>query len=376
MENKNIEMRCTQGSSNKVYKVSLERVIKDDDNHGWIVNFAYGPYGKSLTTGTKTPRPLSFEKANALYSKLVDSKARKGYEYTSGGNKPLTFDVVAAEKTFWLPQLLNPIKATDLLQVYNDFKPECYVQIKHDGERRGIIYSPNVITPANRKGLKTTVAPEIMPDLIRLFEGKPWKGVMDCEDMGTHLRIFDIIPQDDNTDWTFAERSPMLDLFKYRIVNHSLHTLIIEEPVLIKSYSQLNRYAENARLNNEEGIVIRDGKGVYRAGKPNSGGCALKLKFWASATCRVHSVHDLKRSVALELWNISAQTEDSPFGNWIRVGNCTIPSNYGVPSKGTLVEVKYLYAYPGGSLYQPQYKGVRPDLTIEAANILQLEYKK
>ena len=38
-------------------------------------------------------------------------------------------------------------------------------------------------------------------------------------------------------------------------------------------------------------------------------------------------------------------------------------------------EIRYLYAYPQGSLYQPVYLGVRDDLTPEACSISQLKYK-
>ena len=40
-----------------------------------------------------------------------------------------------------------------------------------------------------------------------------------------------------------------------------------------------------------------------------------------------------------------------------------------------LVEVRYLYAYEGGSLFQPTLKGPRADLTEEAAQLVQLKYK-
>jgi bifunctional non-homologous end joining protein LigD len=56
------------------------------------------------------------------------------------------------------------------------------------------------------------------------------------------------------------------------------------------------------------------------------------------------------------------------------VGNCTIPANHEIPNVGDLVEIRYLYAYRGGSLYQPIYEGIRNDLSIEAACESQLQY--
>ena len=45
-------------------------------------------------------------------------------------------------------------------------------------------------------------------------------------------------------------------------------------------------------------------------------------------------------------------------------------------SGGELIEVDYLYAIKDGALFQPIYKGKRPDLDETAAVISQLKYKK
>jgi bifunctional non-homologous end joining protein LigD len=58
------------------------------------------------------------------------------------------------------------------------------------------------------------------------------------------------------------------------------------------------------------------------------------------------------------------------------VGNVTIPPNKDVPAVGSVIEVRYLYAYEGGSLYQPTYKGVRDDVDTEECRMNQLIYKK
>jgi bifunctional non-homologous end joining protein LigD len=46
-----------------------------------------------------------------------------------------------------------------------------------------------------------------------------------------------------------------------------------------------------------------------------------------------------------------------------------------VPVTGQIIEVRYLYAYPGGSLYQPVYLGRRDDLEREDCNLRQLKYR-
>jgi bifunctional non-homologous end joining protein LigD len=57
------------------------------------------------------------------------------------------------------------------------------------------------------------------------------------------------------------------------------------------------------------------------------------------------------------------------------VGNVTIPANHSIPAKGAIVEVRYLYAYPGGSLFQPVYLGKRDDVDMRACTVSQLKFK-
>ena len=47
-----------------------------------------------------------------------------------------------------------------------------------------------------------------------------------------------------------------------------------------------------------------------------------------------------------------------------------------VPAVDSIIEVRYLYAYKGGNLYQPTYLGVRDDISFEDCPISQLKYKK
>jgi bifunctional non-homologous end joining protein LigD len=57
------------------------------------------------------------------------------------------------------------------------------------------------------------------------------------------------------------------------------------------------------------------------------------------------------------------------------VGNVTIPPNHTVPANGSIVEVRYLYAFPGGSVFQPVYLGQRDDVTRRECHVSQLKLK-
>jgi bifunctional non-homologous end joining protein LigD len=75
-----------EGSSDKVYQAAIE-----PKGEGYIVTFAYGRRGSTLSTGTKTSYPVSLGEASQVFDKLIASKLAKGYQYDSasaGETKP------------------------------------------------------------------------------------------------------------------------------------------------------------------------------------------------------------------------------------------------------------------------------------------------
>jgi bifunctional non-homologous end joining protein LigD len=114
-----------------------------------------------------------------------------------------------------------------------------------------------------------------------------------------------------------------------------------------------------------EGIVFKKHSAPYTVGRPNSGGTQVKFKFYATASVVVTKINHT-RSVAMAV--LAGE-------NLVGVGNVTIPPNKDVPALNAIVEVRYLYAYQDGSLYQPTYIGVRDDLRVAACANTQLKYK-
>jgi len=53
----------------------------------------------------------------------------------------------------------------------------------------------------------------------------------------------------------------------------------------------------------------------------------------------------------------------------------TISPNKEVPKLGEIIEVRYLYAYKGGSLYQPTFLEVRDDIERAECLMGQLKFK-
>jgi bifunctional non-homologous end joining protein LigD len=121
------------------------------------------------------------------------------------------------------------------------------------------------------------------------------------------------------------------------------------------------------RRQNKEGVVFKRINAPYTPGRPAGGGDQLKLKFTATASCIVAGTNGSKRSVKLELLGLS--------GSRVRVGSVTVPPNQPIPTTGSIVEIRFLYAYPDGALFQPVLLGVRDDVDLGVCTVRQLKYK-
>ena len=95
-----------EGSADKVYQVA----IAPADNL-FVVNFAYGRRGSTLSTGTKTSLPVDYDAAKKIFTKLVSEKKAKGY---TEGENGTPYQYTNKQSSGILPQLLNPIEETEV----------------------------------------------------------------------------------------------------------------------------------------------------------------------------------------------------------------------------------------------------------------------
>jgi len=86
-----------EGNSDKVYEVDLLEVASDQH----VVNFRYGRRGTALRDGTKTPVPVSLDRARAIFSALIAEK-------TKGGYRPLTAEAEAQVPPARAPGRVDP----------------------------------------------------------------------------------------------------------------------------------------------------------------------------------------------------------------------------------------------------------------------------
>lgn len=94
-----------------------------------------------------------------------------------------------------------------------------------------------------------------------------------------------------------------------------------------------------------EGIMFKAHAALYHPGRSDIAG--RKWKFWQLLAVEVIG-HNEQRSVQV---GIRTGTTVQP------VGDVSIPSNWDVPPRGSVVNVEYLYMSKHGRLTQPKYRG-------------------
>lgn len=348
MTSEHITLYFKQGSSDKVYNASLEEV----ENNRFVVNFAYGRRGATLTTGTKTNTPLGYDSAKSIYDKLVQSKTSKGY--TSGATGPQYMHTDADIRDTGVQcQLLNFIEKAEAEQLIK--APDWWAQEKYDGKRM-LLRKTETVTAINRQGLSVGA-----PDAIITSAGsidQPY--LVDGEAVGDILFVFDLLEVDgtDLRSAPYGQRLAQLEILGFD------GAVVVAETA--KTPREKQHFYDRLRASDAEGIVFKQHVAPYTIGRPNSSGTQVKFKFYATASVVVTQIN-AKRSVAMTV-------RDGQ--RFIEVGNVTIPPNKEIPTLNSIVEVRYLYAYEGGSLYQPTYLGPRDDLRVEDCGIAQLKYKK
>lgn len=337
-----ISLHYREGSSDKVYHVQLQAVAG-----GYIVNFQYGRRGSTLQTGAKTT-PVSLAQAEKIYARLVAEKKGKGYTEGEAGTP---YSGVGQEKqpSGYLPQLANFIDEKTALALLDDDR--WCMQNKVDGVRQIVLRVEDSVTAANRKGLIVPVSYIIEQAILSVQTRGAADIVLDGEAIGDNYVAFDVLRfgGKDLRSLPARVRLETLD----RVVGATRHRSLLK---IQTACTRGEKHESFTRLQSEraEGVVFKRLDAAYTPGRPASNGDALKFKFYATATLGVVAVND-KRSVQLGAWTVRG---------WQFVGNVTIPPNHEIPKPLALVEVRYLYRYPEGALFQPTYLGSRSDKDV------------
>ena len=339
-----------QGPSDKVYQASIQ-----PKDQGFMVHFAYGRRGSTLSTGSKTPAPVEYQIAKGIFDRLVREKMAKGYTPGTDAGTTTTPDSPGQHSGIHC-QLLNPINDQQLNQLL--FNHDYWMQEKFDGRRLLIRKDGDQITGINRLGFHTAVPETIVRDATKY----PRNFLLDGEAVGDTFHVFDLltIGPEDMRHLPFSVRY----LRMRDMLNAFDHPHIREVRVFFPPQSA--GWFQQFKSEGKEGVVFKHKDAPYTPGRPNSGGSQLKYKFYETASFVATKVND-KRSVSLILFE----------GDKVRpAGNVSIPPNHDVPVPGTVIECRYLYAFKeSGSIYQPVFLGPREDIRAEECTTAQLKYR-
>jgi bifunctional non-homologous end joining protein LigD len=339
-----------EGSSDKVYQAAIEPAGSE-----FVVNFAYGRRGATLTTGTKTSSPVDYAAAQKIYTKLVSEKKAKGYTEGVDGTP---YQHTAKQASGILPQLLNPIEEAEVELLLRD--DNYCAQEKFDGKHLLVRKQDDDLEGINKKGFVVGLPGTVATDLSNL----PGSLIPDGESIGDDYHVFDLLEYNGENLRPMPYRIRFAWLVDWLLLNtQHPHVRLVETAFTTRQKTEL---WERLRRENREGIVFKRLDAPYTPGKPNSGGSQLKFKFVATVSAVVAKIN-VQRSVEVSLFNGRSL---------VSCGNVTIPANHDIPQVGAVVEVRYLYAYRDSlALYQPVYLGPRDDVEPGECLVSQLKFK-
>ena len=338
-----------EGSSDKVYQAAIEPAGSQ-----FVVNFAYGRRGTTLTTGTKTSSPVDYSAAKKIYSKLVGEKKAKGYTEGADGTPYQHADKKASGI---LPQLLNAVEEAEVELLLRD--DNYCAQEKFDVRHLLIRKQDDNLEGINKKGLIVGLPQTVADD----FRQVPGSFLPDGESISDDYHAFDLLELNGENLRPFPYRERLASLLNLLASAQHRHVHYVETAFTTRQKTEL---WQRLRRENREGIVFKRLDAPHTPGKPNSGGPQLKFKFVATLSAVVARIN-ARRSMELGLFNGRSL---------VSCGNVTIPANHQIPSVGTIVEVRYLNAAKdSGVLYQPVYLGPRDDVDPGECLVSQLKFK-
>ncbi len=352
------------GGSDKVYVVQVQQHDLPSGTVYKAVGY-YGRRGSSLSTAEKYSGP-SQAAAQAAADRLEREKRGKGYSDMTvaagtrvtgmpsgapvfGGASTASSAVPSAPKKTlvgilpMLAMVADKDRAEELLSDDN-----WVTQRKYDGERVTVSLRRSGIQAANRKGEARPLTGPAEAELKKLLAlpdfGDERETVVDGELMGDVYVVYDLITLRDNDmkKKSFDERYAALEELLADNLGLLAPTAWTEE--------EKRDMLSQALREGWEGTMYRHVDADYVTGRTSN---LLKNKLWATCTCRVLTAN-AQRSIQVALRDEK--------GDEVFVGNVTVPVNQDIPEPDDLVEVRYLYAMEGGSLYQPTLLGVRTDI--------------
>lgn len=347
-----VTMFFKDASSDKFYIASLEE--KDGK---YSVPFTYGRRGTAGQSGIKI-EGASLEEAQKVYGKLVNEKAAKGYKPDSGVMQLTPYAGVVNDKksTGLFSQLPNPIDESEAERYIND--SAFGAQEKHDGKKIILKYDHEKIVASNKKGFECGYPAEFEKAMIEFCENNNLDTIiLDGEAIGANYYVYDIL------NYNSVDQTHKGYNIRYTLLKSLILPKAFKLSELAVTTDEKRVMCARLKKANKEGMVFKKLSAPLTAGKSHDS--MFKWKFYSTATVIVIK-HNVKNSIEMGLLD--------DHGKVIGVGNVTMIGHV-KPPINSLVEVKFLYAYKGGCLYQPAYIGPRDDVDYNECSFVAQKIK-
>ena len=366
---KSAEMFFQEGSSDKVYNVTLVEVSKGV----FTVRVAWGRRDTPLKTGTKAVE-VTAEKAEKAYDKVVRQKTKKGYELQTAELKPAAVAPPEGQgsgskvskgdrrRLKQKAQLLNTVDDEELAALLADEKT--VAQQKLDGMRLLVHIREEEIVATNRDGYVTRLAKIIDEALAPAPIGTVFDGefVREPEPM---YWLFDMLSygEEDLRELGYVERYE-------RLVSVGVETEVVVVVPLADTPKEKRRLFKKLQKQNAEGVVFKAASAGYEGGRPASGGPQRKYKFIKTAdvviTENVGNAYQMAVFVDETLRDVG-----KVFAGTTNSSRAELDSLL-ADGERIVAEVKYLYATDDDILYQPVFVRLRDDKEADDCVIGQL----
>jgi len=248
-----------------------------------------------------------------------------------------------------IPQLLSEINESEI--EYYLSNPDFGCQEKKDGKHLTLQILDDQLIVRNKKGISCGCAPEFESSL-RLIG---FDLLIDGEQINGKFWVWDILEFDGHD---FRQLSYLERYQKLSTLNFGPTIKIL--PLAITEKEKRDLFL-HIKTSGKEGIVFKKLSALFSTGK---GDDQFKFKFYAECSVIVVTGRQGRASIGMELIDENGQR--------VFVGYCSCNRN---PQLGSIAEIKYLYAYRGGCMYQSSFKEIRDDVDVDECLLSQLKYK-
>ena len=368
-----ILLRCQEGTADKEYRI---QTVEAADGT-FAVLAANCRRGQAWVDQGAKAQGVGRDVADKKAASLAKSKVGKGYQVVSAGGTGVA--LVQASKAdpaepLVRPQLLCPIQPEEADPYLDSW--DWTMEEKHDGHRQTARKVAQAISAYNKKGTPVSLDGDVA-QAVGTFSGD---ALMDGEQVRSRYSVFDLMELNgrDLRPMPYLQRRAFLEA----LVASGSQSLVEVVPTM-NDPALKRAELERLRKAGAEGVVFKRIHPLYQPGRPASGGDQVKLKFYETLSVVVLAVND-KRSVQMGVYPAPADHPraagmppkfQGPAEVVIPVGNVTIPANHTIPKVGTIAEIRYLYAYPNGSIYQPTHLGERTDVDAPECHAAQLKFR-